>query len=327
MPGTRFTAAVALCAFAAVPVAGQPALGLPLECTLGTDCHIQQLVDRDPGPGAADFACGGLTYDGHRGTDFALPTLAALERDVPVIAAAPGTVLGLRDGMDDFLQGVPGAPDIEGRECGNGVLLDHGDGWVTQYCHLARGSIAVRRGDAVERGQRLGTVGLSGQTEFPHVHLAVRRGDTVIDPFDLDGQHSCGAQPDPADTLWIETPEYVPGGLIAAGYWPGIPEYANVKAGSAAATRLETDSPGIVLWGYAFGGRAGDVMEITILAPDGRIVIRTEAELERAQAQYYRARGLRRPDAGWPPGLYSGTVRLLRGGAEIDRLEATLTVE
>ena len=99
-----------------------------------------------PGPAATDFTCGPLSYDGHDGTDIALPTRAAMAEGVAVLAAAPGTVTGIRDGIADF------APVIQGKECGNGVVIDHGAGWVTQYCHLRQGSVAgqTRR----QRGNR-----------------------------------------------------------------------------------------------------------------------------------------------------------------------------
>ncbi len=58
-------------------------------------------MDHDPGPDAADFTCNGLSYDTHTGTDFALPSLAAMQAGVAVLAAAPGTVAALRDGMPD----------------------------------------------------------------------------------------------------------------------------------------------------------------------------------------------------------------------------------
>ena len=65
-------------------------LDFPVDCTLGETCYIQQYVDHDPGPGARDFTCQGLSYDGHKGTDIALPTLAAMAQGVRVRAAAPG---------------------------------------------------------------------------------------------------------------------------------------------------------------------------------------------------------------------------------------------
>ena len=53
-----FTALVATPA-----LAGPLQLALPLDCTLGETCFIQNYVDNDPGAGAADFTCGTLTYD------------------------------------------------------------------------------------------------------------------------------------------------------------------------------------------------------------------------------------------------------------------------
>ena len=78
-----------------------PSFGLPIRCSLGTDCWVQNYVDHDSGPGAADFTCGHLTYDGHNGTDIRLADYAAMRRGVPVLAAAAGTVLRIREGMDD----------------------------------------------------------------------------------------------------------------------------------------------------------------------------------------------------------------------------------
>jgi D-3-phosphoglycerate dehydrogenase len=49
--------------------------------------------------------------------------------------------------------------EIAGRECGNGVVIAHEDGWETQYCHMRRGSVAVQPGERVARGQTLGLVG------------------------------------------------------------------------------------------------------------------------------------------------------------------------
>ena len=74
-------------------------LDFPVDCTLGETCYIQQYVDHDPGPGARDFTCQGLSYDGHKGTDIALPTLAAMAQGVRVRAAAPGVVRARRDGV------------------------------------------------------------------------------------------------------------------------------------------------------------------------------------------------------------------------------------
>jgi hypothetical protein len=301
--------------------AGALELQLPIACTLGQDCYIQQYLDHDPGPGAADFLCGTLSYDGHDGTDFGIPTLADMERGVPVLAAAAGEVKGIRDGMPDVLMGTPGAPDLTGRECGNGVLIRHPDGWETQYCHLRMGSVAVRPGDIVAAGDRLGLVGLSGMTEFPHVHLSLRKDGEAVDPFAPAGTPACGAAPE--DTLWADPPAPTAGGLLRAGFADAVPDYEAIKAGSAIA--LPATDSALVFWGYFYGGREGDRVEIAIDGPEGE-VIRHVDDLNGKQGLFFRAAGRRVPEGGWPPGLYEGTIRLVRAGEEIATGEVALTL-
>lgn len=63
------------------------------------------------------------------------------------------------------------------------MVLVHPGGWETQYCHMAMGSIGVLADEPVRAGQSLGRVGLSGNTQFPHLHFAVREGARKVDPF------------------------------------------------------------------------------------------------------------------------------------------------
>lgn len=309
----RAALAALACAFATPSVAEAPVLILPIDCVLGETCHIQQYMDRDPGPGAADHACGTLSYDGHNGTDFALASLAARDANVIVRAAAAGEVTGVRDGMADVVMGSDGAPDVTGRECGNGVVIRHSGGYETQYCHLARGSVRVAAGDLVASGTPLGHVGLSGQTEFPHLHLSVRRDGTEIDPFDPAMTPACttGAQ----STLWSDPPAYLPGGVMATGFATSVPSYDAIKAGTATESP-DTTAPALVLWGYFYGGQTGDRVQITIEGPAGQIIAHEEV-LTRTQAQFFRAAGRRAPAEGWRPGPYRGSVALIRGGATI----------
>jgi hypothetical protein len=300
--------------------AGAFDLAWPVDCTNGDTCFVQGYVDRDARPGATDFTCGPLSYNDHKGTDIALTSLAAMQQGVAVLAAADGTVRGIRDGMRDISVKDPAAPNIDGRECGNGVVIAHDDGWETQYCHMKQGSITVQKGQTIKRGDTLGLVGLSGGTEFPHMHLSVRHDGKEIDPFDPDGQLTCGQTPAPA--LWTNATPYVPGGIIDSGFTTAVPEFAAIRAGLPAAS-LTTSSPAIVLWAYLFGGRAGDVVIFDIEGPDGRIMAE-RVTLERTQAQLFRAVGKKGTD--WPKGTYSGTTTLVRDGAEIDRQETSITL-
>lgn len=307
----------------AMPVLAQDfSLALPLDCDLNDTCYIQNYVDRDPTGAVLDFQCGVLTYDGHKGTDFGLPSLSDMEAGVNVTASAPGIVRGTRNDMRDVLFTIDRRAEIDGRDCGNGVVIAHENGWETQYCHLKQGSVTVQTGDQVGAGDVLGQVGLSGRTQFPHVHLSLRRNGQMIDPFDPDGTATCDTPAD--DTLWADRLDTPAGGIINTGFATDLPDYEAVKAGTAGAMTLRPDAP-IVLWALAFGARPDDVVTLTISGPTGQI-FQTEDRLERAQAMVMRAGGRNPPDAGWPTGEYTGTAIHSRDGAVLNQQVVHITL-
>ncbi|PRY92617.1 peptidase M23-like protein [Hasllibacter halocynthiae] len=310
-------------AFAAAPFASAARdipLAFPVACTPGETCFVQNYVDRDPTGGVADLLCGPLSYDGHEGTDIALPTLAAMERGVDVLAAAPGIVRGTRDALPDVSFRDEAAPDLAGRDCGNGVLVDHGGGWSTQYCHLRRGSVAVRSGQRIRAGHVLGQVGLSGLTEFPHLHFTVREGDAPVDPFDRTGVATC----DDGDLhpLWRDPVPYDPAGAMAAGLSSTMPSWDAIRAGGV--DPAPSAAGELHLWAAFHGGRAGDEVAMAITGPNGTIHEST-LMLDRDQAQFFRSSGLRPPEGGWPPGRYEGRAALIRDGQTIET-QATSTL-
>ena len=304
----------ALLSLALAHPAGAFDLAFPLDCTLGETCHIQQFPDHDPGPGATDFTCGPLSYDGHDGTDFALATRAEMAAGVAVLAAAPGVVKGSRDGVADF------APEVPGKECGNGVVIDHGQGWETQYCHLKQGSVVVRSGDRVATGTPLGQIGQSGQAAFPHLHLSVRHQGRKLDPFAPEAT-ACGAA---GDDLWATDLLHEPGGLLAIGITDALPDYDAIKAGLPSPD-LPVTAAALVVWAYGFGWRAGDTLVFTLGGPEGAVVT-DRVQIDKTQALAFRAVGRKLTTTGWPAGRYTGTATLTRAGDEIDRQSLSLTV-
>jgi len=297
-------------AFLAAPgLAAPPVLDLPVDCTLGATCFIEDYTDTDPGAGAHDYTCGLKTRDGHRGTDIALLSFEAMTDGVAVLSAAPGRVAAVRDDMPD----VPVTPvtrdGIEGRECGNGIRIDHGDGWQTLYCHMKQGSVAVATGARVQAGERLGEVGLSGLTNAPHLHFGVLRDGKVVDPFLPDPGATCGGTRD--DGLWRQAPAYARAGLFTAGFATALPDLAAVQSGAARVSRAPPEAA-LVLYSHVFHAEPGDRLDFTARGPDGTIFADT-VTLDAPQARLFRAVGRKSPPSGWPVGAFRGYVTLRRG--------------
>ena len=119
-----FLALVAATAPAAAAEA--PRFALPVDCEMGRVCVVQNYLDMDPSEEARDQTCGPLTYNGHKGVDIRVPTYVEMKQGIAVLAAAPGVVAGLRDGMADISMREVGPEQIKGRESGNGIRIDHG---------------------------------------------------------------------------------------------------------------------------------------------------------------------------------------------------------
>ncbi|MCW5734085.1 MAG: M23 family metallopeptidase [Enhydrobacter sp.] len=291
-------------------------LGLPLDCEIGQTCLVQNYVDHDMSDRASDYQCGALTYDGHNGTDFRVPTLAMQRRGVHVLAVADGQVLRTRDGMADMSISAPEAPSVAGQECGNGAVIAHADGWETQYCHLAHGSLRVKRGDRVKAGDPIGHVGLSGKTEFPHVHFVVRLRGEVVDPFSVaapDG--SCGL----GTVLWKpslrESLSYRAPAVLNAGFADGPITMDQVDEGIGANPRLPQDAPALVAFVRAIGLRRGQVQRLSVTGPDGETLVdQAEKPLDRDKAQMLLYVGRKRPSEGFKPGRYRADYFVTREG-------------
>ncbi|RPE67148.1 peptidase M23-like protein [Pacificibacter maritimus] len=313
------TSLLSILSLASPALAGDIRLSQPIDCTLGSDCYIQNYVDTDPSSAAQDFTCGALTYNGHKGVDFALPTQADMLKPVNVLASAAGRVVATRDGMADISQKSPNAPNVSGVECGNGLVLDHGGGWTTQYCHMKRGSLIVKQGDQIERGAPLGQVGLSGRTEFPHVHIVARKDGKVIDPFNpFASKTSNACTTTPTDSLWDQPIAYQSTSLLQVGIASSEPEYAAIKAGTVLVDSLPVSSPALVVYGFAFGGQTNDIMRLTLRGPKG-IVAQRDVTSTKNQAQFFNATG-RKSSQSWPEGTYEAQVEIERNGIVISSM-------
>jgi hypothetical protein len=302
-----------------------PRLAWPVDCAIGESCWIPLHVDHAPETSVLDYACGALAYDGHDGTDIAIRDLAAMEGGIDVLAAADGIVRGIRDGMADVDVREIGPDAVAGRECGNGVVVEHGGGLSTQYSHMREGSVRVRPGEIVRRGDPLGQVGMSGLASFPHLHLTVRHEGRVVDPFVGLGEHEgCGLGEAP---LWAE-PEavpYLPVMITGVGFADRAPEQAEIREGLWRQGALPAEAPALVVWMAAYGIAAGDEVTLRLRAPDGAIAVEDVRRRERGQPWSFAFAGRRLTEAAWPQGDWRGEA-VVRRGSESFRVERRLEV-
>ncbi|MEP4377378.1 MAG: M23 family metallopeptidase [Alphaproteobacteria bacterium] len=284
-----------------------PKFEFPAGCEIGRDCWFFAYMDHDPSDAYRDHMCGLRTYNAHKGTD-----IAPINPDAPVtvIAAADGVVLGARDGMDDSVMRV--RDDFRmAAQCGNGVRLDHGNGWTSQYCHLARGSVTVRRGARVTAGQILGWIGSSGRSELRHLHFQVERDGQQVDPF--NGMRpvtppQCDATGTTDLALWqppvrAEISEYAPSSIYRAGITTGPPDRERVMFDGYPDT-ASVSADALVGYIVVLGVIAGTTVDTIISGPNGQRIFENRRTLDEDRARFYAFTGTRRKGGNWAPGAY-----------------------
>jgi murein DD-endopeptidase MepM/ murein hydrolase activator NlpD len=301
----------------ALPAAAQDiSLRLPVACEIGRTCFIQKYVDHDPSPVMRDYGCGALGEDGHDGTDIRVPNMLAQRAGVDVLAAADGKIASTREGVPDAFVREQDREKISQIGCGNAVVIDHGNGWRTAYCHMARGSVAVRSGREVKAGEKIGQIGLSGLTEFPHLHFTVIKDGKPVDPFAYGApEKSCGG----GKSLWEASVHralpYQAGTVVNKGFAPGPVTMEAIEAGTAEQDIPTTRSPALVAYVRAIALKGGDVQTLTLFDPDGKPLAQNKAPpLDRDKIQWMAFAGVKQPSGGFRPGLYRAIYRVERDG-------------
>jgi murein DD-endopeptidase MepM/ murein hydrolase activator NlpD len=319
----KYLILISLCLSAAIDAKAEEviSLALPIKCQPGLTCFFQNYVDHDVSDKVRDYRCGGRSYDGHDGTDIRIRNLEMQRQGIEVLAAAPGRVIGTRNDMEDISVKTAGKAAIAGKECGNGVMLEHEGGWRTQYCHMAKGSVRVKAGDQMTTGQPIGLVGLSGDTEFFHLHFTVRHRGKIVDPFAYGApENSCGG----GRSIWAaslgEQTQYKPREIIDHGFAGIATTMELIESGEIGKHPVTPGSDALVAYVRAIGLQAGDQQSLAVQGPSGTsISTNSLPALDRDKAQFLVISGKKSTAAAWPPGRYTATYRVTSDGAEVLR--------
>ena len=167
-----------------VAVIGPPLRGSGWLAANGPDPntgHRRALVPVDGTPAIAQrFAIDyvKMNDDGRRFIGDSLKNEGYFAEGVDALAVADGIVVAVKDSIPENIPGpasraVPITLETVG---GNFVILDIGQGRYAFYAHLKPGSLRVRLGDRVRKGQVLGLVGNSGNSTEPHLHFHLADG-------------------------------------------------------------------------------------------------------------------------------------------------------
>jgi murein DD-endopeptidase len=164
--------------------------------------HRRALIPIDGTPAIAQrFAIDYVKMDenGRRFIGDSLKNESYYANGVDALAVADGIVVSVKDGIPENIPGpasraVPITLETVG---GNFVIIDVGEGRYAFYAHLKPGSLRVRAGERVRKGQVVGLVGNSGNSTEPHLHFHLMDGTSPLgsegipyahDTFDLVGR-------------------------------------------------------------------------------------------------------------------------------------------
>ncbi len=141
---------------------------------------ISYYIDHDTTFGIIDYNCGNKAYNGHKGVDIYTWPFWWEQMELnhtEIVAAEAGQIIYKQDQNFD--------KNCSGSGQWNAVYVQHADGSTAWYGHMKKESLTTKEvGDMVSKGEFLGIIGSSGNSNGPHLHFEVYdSGGRLIDPY------------------------------------------------------------------------------------------------------------------------------------------------
>lgn len=318
-----FVLILSLCTFSKCLLASVK-FAMPIDCEYGKDCYIQNYVDINRSASNQDYKCGFLTYDQHKGTDFRVNDIAELLKGVNVLAAADGIVEAARIDQGDFKFIENKLDEIKGKECGNGIVIKHADGYSSQYCHMLKNSITVKVGDKVTTGQKIGLVGMSGNTEFPHLHITFRKNGNLIEPFTgiIPGNsYNCNDSNQTLNPIWNDETNsklsYIDTAILNFHSTDKVPNKFLARSGKYKENKLDSNSSKVILWADIMGVKQNDKIKFDINDLDNKNLFTFEKTIDKKYVLYFIYAGKKLEKLNLNKGTYKAKLSVYRDSDEI----------
>ncbi|MDA0242029.1 MAG: peptidoglycan DD-metalloendopeptidase family protein [Chloroflexi bacterium] len=229
--------------------------------------RVSAFADHNPTGGATDYNGGTRTYNGHRGTDYALYPFNWNKVDageMEVIAAADGLIVAKSDSN-------PADHNCNGSSGGdwNYVALTHADGRMTIYGHMRYNSLTSKGvGQTVAQGEYLGTVASSGFSSGPHLHFEVREGTDWAAPW-RDPFAGPNSQ---AESLWANQRPYRDSAVNRIATHSAPPSTPDICQPSITHFQDDFSTPSTIYLYVYYRDYQGQLpTQLTIYRPDGSV--------------------------------------------------------
>lgn len=259
-----------ICFFAVI--VSSSAIALPLElnfpaaCKANTDCWI--------------------IHSDEKGTDIALKSIKEMDKGVPVLAAEYGNVILINNDQKDETY------------YGNSVVIEHRDGWKTIYTHLKPGSIIVKEGRRVRKGDKIAEIGMSGKVYFPQLRfMAFKDGELQIPLWETRLKKEIKAQ------------DFV---VANMGIAEELPLFEKVREDSYENTELYNDAGAVYLWVYGFNFKKGDLLKFSAQDPQNERILNQAFLIDRNFEENFYNIKIEKTDDSFKPGEYTAKMEFIR---------------